>query len=104
MQARCATVPTPPCHGLSPIPLSSMCRIFPVRLCTYLPLLLTPMVCDAASAFELLFAFDELIACGVGHRENLTLQQVQVRRMEAEPIWCPPDLRCLHEACRNPTS
>ena len=28
-------------------------------------------------AFELLFAFDELIACGVGHRENLTLQQVQ---------------------------
>merc|ERR1719482_1928938 len=29
-------------------------------------------------AFELLFAFDELIACGVGHRENLTLQQVQV--------------------------
>ena len=30
------------------------------------------------NAFELLFAFDELIACGVGHRENLTLQQVQV--------------------------
>ena len=29
-------------------------------------------------AFELLFAFDELIACGVGHRENLTLQQLQV--------------------------
>ena len=29
------------------------------------------------NAFELLFAFDELIACGVGYRETLTLQQVQ---------------------------
>jgi len=28
-------------------------------------------------AFELLFAFDEVISCGVGHREDLTLQQVQ---------------------------
>ena len=29
------------------------------------------------NAFELLFAFDELIACGVGYRETLSLQQVQ---------------------------
>ena len=29
-------------------------------------------------SFELLFAFDELIACGTGHRESLTLQQLQV--------------------------
>ena len=30
------------------------------------------------NAFELLFAFDELIACGIGYREDLSLQQVQV--------------------------
>ena len=30
------------------------------------------------NAFELLFAFDEIIACGCGQRENVTLRDVQV--------------------------
>ena len=30
------------------------------------------------NAFELLFAFDEIIACGCGYRENVSMREVQV--------------------------